>query len=110
MTPSNTVSSARVESEAARSQTMRQIADGLIALGEVAGQANVQILLETHGDFSASPPCEDVMRRINHPSVGLVWDTHHPWRFHGERVADTFERLRPWDAIYRLCRERPLTG
>ena len=36
------------------------------------------------------------MRRVNHPSVGLVWDTHHPWRFHGERVSDTWERLRPW--------------
>ena len=80
----------------ARLETMSRIAEGLIALGEAAAPAGIQILLETHGDFSASPPCEELMRRVDHPSVGLVWDTHHPWRFHGERVADTWERLRPW--------------
>ena len=98
--------------EPARLQTMQQIADGLVALGDVAAKADIQILLETHGDFSASPPCEDVMRRVDHPAVGLVWDTHHPWRFHGERLGDTFERLRPWtrhthwkDSVALMSRE-----
>lgn len=80
----------------ARARVLGQITEGLHALGEQAAKANVQILLETHGDFSASPPCEEVMKEVNHPSVGLVWDTHHPWRFHGERLDETFQRLRPW--------------
>ena len=79
-----------------RPNTIRQIADGLVALAEIAAPAGIQILLETHGDFSASPPCVEVMRLANHPHVGLVWDTHHPWRFHGEPLADTWNRLRPW--------------
>ena len=83
-------------SDGARSEAMQQIADGLFALGEAAAPMGIQILLETHGDFSASPPCEELMRRVNHPSVGLVWDTHHPWKFHRERLPDTWERLRPW--------------
>lgn len=82
--------------ETARRQAMQQIADGLLALGEVAEKSNVQILLETHGDFSASVPCVEMMQRVNHPHVGLVWDTHHPWRFHGEKPAETWEQLRPW--------------
>lgn len=36
------------------------------------------------------------MQLANHRSVGLVWDTHHPWRFHGESLGDTWNRLRRW--------------
>ncbi|HET6423213.1 MAG TPA: sugar phosphate isomerase/epimerase family protein [Planctomycetaceae bacterium] len=79
-----------------REAVMQQIADGLRTLGEAAQPAGVQILLETHGDFSASPPAAEVMRRVNHPHVGLVWDTHHPWRFFDESLAETWPRLRPW--------------
>lgn len=79
-----------------REAVMQQIAEGLRTLGEAAQPAGIQILLETHGDFSASPPAEEVMRRVNHPHVGLVWDTHHPWRFFDEPLAETWQRLRPW--------------
>ncbi len=79
-----------------REAVMQQIADGLRTLGEAAAPTGVQILLETHGDFSASPPAAEVMRRVNHPHVGLVWDTHHPWRFFDEPLAESWERLRPW--------------
>lgn len=84
------------ESDPARAGMIRQVADGLIELAEAAEVAGIQILLETHGDFSASPPCEEVMQLANHRSVGLVWDTHHPWRFHGESLGDTWNRLRRW--------------
>ena len=79
-----------------RPATIRQIADGLVALADLAKPAGIQILLETHGDFSASPPCVEVMQLADHPFVGLVWDTHHPWRFHGEALSETWKRLRPW--------------
>jgi sugar phosphate isomerase/epimerase len=81
---------------AQRAAMISQIADGLRALGEVAAPAGVQILLETHGDFSASLPAAEVMRLADHPHVGLVWDTHHPWRFFNEPLKDTWDRLRPW--------------
>jgi sugar phosphate isomerase/epimerase len=79
-----------------RTAMLRQIADGLHALGVVAQSAGVQILLETHGDFSASPPAEEVMQLASHSHVGLVWDTHHPWRFFGEPLVESWERLKPW--------------
>jgi sugar phosphate isomerase/epimerase len=81
---------------AQRAVTMAQIGDALRALGEAAAPAGVQILLETHGDFSASPPAAEVMRLADHPNVGLVWDTHHPWRFFNETLTETWGRLRPW--------------
>jgi sugar phosphate isomerase/epimerase len=81
---------------AAKSSALQWIAEGLVALGDAASPAGIRILLETHGDFSASEPCVDVMQMVNHSSVGLVWDTHHPWRFHGEALAATWQRLKPW--------------
>ena len=84
------------EGDPTKSGMIRQVADGLATLAETADAAGIQILLETHGDFSASPPCVEVMQLASHRSVGLVWDTHHPWRFHGEPLADTWNRLRPW--------------
>lgn len=80
----------------AREAVMQKVADGLRTLGDLARPTGVQILLETHGDFSASAPAAEVMRRVNHPQVGLVWDTHHPWRFFDEPLTESWHRLRPW--------------
>ncbi len=80
----------------ARNCAIDWVAAGLRELGELAQPYGVQILLETHGDFSASPPAAEVMQRANHPHVGLVWDTHHPWRFFNEPLAESWERLKSW--------------
>jgi sugar phosphate isomerase/epimerase len=79
-----------------RSAMINQIAEGLVTLADLAAPAGIQILLETHGDFSASPPSVEAMQLANHSHVGLVWDTHHPWRFHQEPLALTWNQLRPW--------------
>jgi sugar phosphate isomerase/epimerase len=79
-----------------RRQTLRQIADGLKRLGDLAGPRGLMVLIETHGDFSASAPVVELMRLVGHPHVGVLWDTHHPWRFHGEPIAETWAKLKPW--------------
>lgn len=79
-----------------RQQMLRQIADGLKSLGDLAGPRGLQVLIETHGDFTASPPMVELMQLTDHPHVGVVWDTHHPWRFHGENIAETWNLLKPW--------------
>lgn len=85
------------ESDATARQTAFDwIAKGLRDLGELAQPLGIDILLETHGDFSASPPAAEVMQRVDHSSVGLVWDTHHPWRFFNEPLEESWERLRQW--------------
>jgi len=99
---------------AAREKKIAQIAEGLSLLGDLASDSGIQILLETHGDFSASAPCVELMSRISHPNVGLVWDTHHPWRFFGESLEETWDAIGSWvrhthwkDSI--LLPERQLT-
>lgn len=76
--------------------TIAAIAEGLDRLGELAAPLGIDVLIETHGDFMQSALLRQVLDRVASPRVGVVWDTHHPWRFHGEPVAETFGRLTPW--------------
>ena len=72
------------------------IASGLQQLGEYAATAGIDILIETHGDFCRSGKLAALMNHVTCPAVGVLWDTHHPWRFHGEPIADTWAALKKW--------------
>lgn len=79
-----------------REQVLTQIVEGLSDLGRHAEPLGLQVLMETHGDFADSRWMRTVMERVDHPAVGVLWDTHHPWRFYNEVVGETFNRLSPW--------------
>lgn len=72
------------------------IASGLQQLGEYAAAVGIDILIETHGDFCRSDKMAALMSRVTCPAVRVLWDTHHPWRFHNEPIAETWERLKKW--------------
>jgi sugar phosphate isomerase/epimerase len=82
----------RAEREAA----LARIAEGLNRLGEFAHNYEIDILLETHGDFAESATVQELFRRVESPRVGVLWDTHHPWRFYNETPENTFLILKPW--------------
>jgi sugar phosphate isomerase/epimerase len=83
---------------AARHEVLRNIAGGLDALGEYSELhgSTVDVLIETHGDFADSRLMLELLLHVRHPRVGVLWDTHHPWRFFGEPVSETHGRLKPW--------------
>jgi len=82
----------------ARHDVLRNIAWGLDTLGEYSELhgGTVDVLVETHGDFADSSLMLELLVHVRHPRVGVLWDTHHPWRFHGEPVSETYARLQPW--------------
>lgn len=79
-----------------RKQTIGHIAEGLQRLGEYAQQAGPLVVIETHGDFSDSAAMRETLSLVESPQVGVLWDTHHPWRFYGEELSTTFRRLERW--------------
>jgi sugar phosphate isomerase/epimerase len=79
-----------------RPAVIQHIANGLQALGEHAEPLGVAVLIETHGDFSDSRLVAETLSKVNSPAVGVLWDTHHPWRFQGELLGESFRRLQPW--------------
>ena len=60
-----------------REQTLERVARSLRELGEYARPRNVQVLIETHGDFTDSPTLLELMRRADSPGVAILWDAHH---------------------------------
>ena len=79
-----------------RDTVFGQIVCGLEALGKHGEQTGVRVLIETHGDFSDTHLLYDLLKWVESGAVGTVWDTHHPWRFHGEPLAESYQRLAPW--------------
>ena len=79
-----------------RERAMANIAEGLQRLGGDAGETGLRVVIETHGDFAVSAIVEETLTLVDSSAVGVLWDTHHPWRFHSEELSATFDRLRPW--------------
>jgi len=76
-----------------REATIEQVSEGLDRLGEYAATLGREVIIETHGDFSRSDLVADTMARVESPAAGILWDTHHPWRFHDEPLATTYARF-----------------
>ena len=53
---------------------------------------SVDLLIETHDAFSASPPLLDLFERLGRP-IGIIWDSHHTWKLGGEAPAETWGHL-----------------
>lgn len=81
---------------ALRERIIGQVVEGLQRLGDYAEPLGVQVVIETHGDFSDSEIMQETIDRVGSPAVGVLWDTHHPWRFYGEAPAETFQRIGRW--------------
>ena len=68
-----------------REQIIHQVTESLQSLGEFAENRDVQVVLETHGDFSDSKNIAAVFNNIRSPSIGVLWDTIIP----GDTLANT---------------------
>lgn len=84
----------RIPDPARRKETVRRVAEGLRLLAEEGQAQGVSVLLEAHGDFSRSADCLAVVLEADHPNAGIVWDVHHPFRFYGESVQESHDRLK----------------
>jgi sugar phosphate isomerase/epimerase len=94
-----------------RERVVSQVITGLQRLGAHAQGTDVTVLLESHGDFAQSDLLRDVMERVASLHVGILWDTHHPWRFNGEQPQDTVAKIGPWirHTHWKDSRIRPAT-
>ncbi len=82
-------------------QPMGSVDEGLVreTAQELAGYAashGITLLLETHGVWADSKKLARLVTAIGSPSIGILWDVHHPYRFMGEDPRETYENLRPY--------------
>ena len=66
-----------------------------------AAERGVRILLETHDSHAAGRDVARVLRAVDHPAVGALWDVMHTW-LAGETPARTRAELAPWLAYLQV--------
>ncbi len=84
--------------EEERETVLDRVGRALRALGPFGEDHGVRVLLETHGDFFRAPDVKAVMEIADHPHVGVLWDTHHPYRFGGDSGGETVRLIGPYIA------------
>ncbi len=58
-----------------------------------AAEHGVTILVETNGVLANSDTMLAFLSMVSHPSLGVLWDVHHPYRTYGETPAMTVAKL-----------------
>lgn len=86
----------RLPKEENRDAVMARISKNLLELGKYAETRNVTVLIETHGDLSASKDVLKVIQAADHPHVGLIWDIVNMWSVTKEPVTEVYGRLKKW--------------
>jgi len=65
-------------------------------MADEAEEYGVKLALETHDDWIDSAVVSHVMKEVNHPYVGILWDMYHPFRFNHEDPEETYTNLSPY--------------
>ena len=81
----------------ATEETAERVARSILALCDAAEEADVQVLLEVHGDFNR---CETLLPVLDccgkHASFGLIWDVAHSDRAYGADWRAFYREIRPF--------------
>ncbi|NSW91856.1 MAG: sugar phosphate isomerase/epimerase [Firmicutes bacterium] len=67
--------------------------ENLSIMTDYAGSKKVKVLMETNGKYADSNIMLQLIDTVNSPSVGVLWDIHHTYRFFSEPVTDTYNAL-----------------
>lgn len=82
--------------EASAEKTLQQIGRALIACGEAAAQAGIEIWVEVHGAGTQEPiNMKRIMENCGHSAVGVTWNSNASDVADGS-VAQSFALLKPW--------------
>jgi sugar phosphate isomerase/epimerase len=79
-----------------REQAIDLIADSLEQIATQAAERNVVVCMETHDDWCNPMHVAEVMKRVDHPAIGVNWDIMHPVRQGGTNMDHAFQILKPW--------------
>ena len=89
-----------------KTATMDRVAGGLRELSAHAKGSGVQVLIESHGDFTDAETLLAMLKAAG-DGPGLVWDAHHTVVAGKEKPADTYRALKPYVRHTHLKDSRP---
>jgi len=87
----------------------RQVIDFLGQIAQEAEQAHVTVALETHDSFSSAQRVGNILKAVNSPFVGALWDSQHPYRV-GETAEEVYDYLGPKNIVHVHVKDALRTG
>lgn len=82
--------------EQTKEETMDLIKSGLLELSAHAKGSGVEVLMETHGDLVYLADLESIMKEVNSPKIGLIWDISNMWTVTGEAPTKVYPALKKY--------------
>ena len=70
--------------------------ENLSKLLPLAMAKGVTLLIETNGVYADSARLARLLAAVDSPALGVLWDVHHPYRYGGEKPAQTHANLAPY--------------
>jgi sugar phosphate isomerase/epimerase len=89
-----------------RATGVERVAEGLRQLAQHARGSGVEVLIESHGDFTDSPTLQTMLTGAGQ-GVGLLWDAHHTYVAGKESPAHTWAQLGRWVRHTHLKDSKP---
>ncbi|WP_141501562.1 sugar phosphate isomerase/epimerase family protein [Paenibacillus luteus] len=86
----------RIAEEDSWDAAANRVVAALDQLAPIAVSHGVVLLLETHDDWSSPYILAELLRRVGHPGIGVLWDVLHTQLEGGESPATVVEILGPW--------------
>ncbi len=81
----------------------------LVAAGQIARDAGIEFLVETHDDWTDTAKLRAAFDAAGRPEgVALLWDVHHPWAARGEAPETSARNLSPFVRNTHWKDSRPL--
>jgi fatty-acyl-CoA synthase len=87
----------------------RQVIDFLGQIAQEAEQAHVTVALETHDSFSSAQRVGNILKAVNSPFIGALWDSQHPYRV-GETAEEVYAYLGHNNIVHVHVKDALRTG
>ena len=87
----------RIQPGCSREDTAKWIADSLTELAEQLRPENIEVWLETHGDFAAASDVCSILDKTDDESIGVIWDPANAFAQTGDKpviAAEMADRVR----------------
>jgi sugar phosphate isomerase/epimerase len=94
--PTIRVFGGRIATSLTREQAIELVADTLRSVADHARKRGVTVCMETHDDWCNPDHVAAVMKRVDHPAVGVNWDIMHPINRGGATMESAYRTLRSW--------------
>ncbi len=79
--------------EVSRGEALDTVVRNLEQMLEIAKEYDVELLIETHDDWTDCKYIADIFEKVDAKHLQVVWDIHHPYRTVGEEPDKTWEVL-----------------